>query len=157
MYIQSQHVNSPHGPRQVKFPWEFTKEKAVDNLTGPTCKGKELGEDVHLATTTDQHVLHQTAGWYIRTHLRCSGKLSKNMAGDGTLRKAKYYRRCLQGNAALCWHKEEVQSVSSIRAGFGMLEPCDGKLSSTVLRREGSHKAPALSGTNASYGAITWV
>ncbi len=27
-----------------------------------------------------------------------------------------------------------------------MLEPCDGKLSRTVLRGEGSHKAPALPG-----------
>jgi hypothetical protein len=33
-----------------------------------------------------------------------------------------------------------------IRMAFEMLEPCDGKLSRTVLRREGIRKAPALSG-----------
>ena len=73
---------------------------------------------------------------------------SRNISGgDGTSRKARYYRRCLQGNAALCWHREELQSDSSIRAVFGMLEPCDGKLSRTVLRGEGSRKAPDLPGS----------
>ena len=31
---------------------------------------------------------------------------------------------------------------------FGVLEPCDGKLSRTVLRGEGSRKAPDLPGAS---------
>ena len=43
--------------------------------------------------------------------------------------------------------REEVsQSGRPPRVAFKMLEPYDGKLSRTVLRGEGSRKAPALPG-----------
>ena len=35
-----------------------------------------------------------------------------------------------------------------------MLEPCDGKLSRTVLRGEGSREAPALPGLEGSVGYL---
>ena len=47
--------------------------------------------------------------------------------------------------------KEVIQSDRPLRAAFKMLEPCDGKLSRTVLRGEGSRKAPALPGMSKKY------
>ena len=42
-----------------------------------------------------------------------------------------------------------------IRGTIEVLEPCDGKLSRTVLRREGSRKAPDLSGIKPTAG-VSW-
>ncbi len=57
-----------------------------------------------------------------------------------------YYRNSQQESFGYSVHEEVTQSGRPPRVAFKMLEPCDGKLSRTVLWRGGSREASFLSG-----------